>query len=112
MSETLDKNSSAKIKTILSGNSYSSGFVACNCRATNDYSHKITCAYLLNRFLNPLDAGFFVDKGIDVNEDLWTLSEVLQWLWRSRIRNGEMINIFMPSERMRTLLEQYINNDI
>ena len=112
MSETLDKNSSAKIKTILSGNSYSSGFVACNCRATNDYSHKITCAYLLNRFLNPLDAGFFIDKGIDVNEDLWALSELLQWIWRSRVRNSEMINIFLPSERMRNLLIQYIGNEI
>jgi len=112
MSETLDVNSSAKIKTILSGNAYSSGFVACNCRATNDYSHKVSCAYLLNRFLNPLDAGFFIDKGINVNEDLWSMSELLQWLWRSRIRNNELINVYIPSERMRDLLIKYINNQI
>ena len=112
MSETLDINSSAKIKTLLSGNSYSTGFVPCNARATNDYSHKISCAYLLNRFLNPLDAGFFEDKGIKVNEDLWSLSEILQWIWRSRIRNNESINVYIPSERMRNLIIKYLENKI
>ena len=112
ISETNDDKSTAKIKTLLSGGGYASGFVACNARATNVYKHKISNAYLLNRFLNPLDRGFFEDKGIRVNEDLWALSELLQWLWRSRIRENEPINVFIPSQRMRNLLIDYLNNEI
>lgn len=112
MSETNDDNSSAKVKTLLAGDSYSKGFVACNCRATNSYSHKVSCAYLLNRFLNPLDKGFFEDKNIRVNEELWALSELIQWVWRSRIRTNQSINLYLPSERMRELLISYLNNEI
>lgn len=112
LSKTNDTNSTSKIKTLLSGTGYTSGFVACNCRATNDFSHKISCAYLLNRFLNPLDKGFFEDKYISVDEDIWALSELIQWLWRSRIRNNESINVYIPSERMRKLLVRYLNNQI
>jgi hypothetical protein len=112
LGETNKDKSSAKVKTLLSGEGYTKGFVACNCRATNDYVNKISCAYLLNRFLNPLDRGFFEDKGVRINEELWSLSELIQWIWRSRIRISEPINLYLPSKRMRNLLLQYLNNEI
>lgn len=111
ISEVGEKGS-ARVKTLLSGEGYTKGFVACNCRATNDYAHKTNIAYLLNRFLNPLDKGFFEDKDIKVNEDLWALSELIQFIWRSAIRNNEPINIYLPSKRMRELLVDYINNKL
>lgn len=111
-SETDDDKSTKKVFTILAGKGYKTGFVACNARSTNEFAHKENLAYLLNRFLNPLDKGFFEDKGIKVNEDLWTLSESIQWIWRSTIRNNNSINIYMPSKRMRQLLKDYINNEL
>lgn len=87
-------------------------FVEVTCRATNDYADKGVCIYLANRFLNPITKRFFTDKGIEVNEDLFALSELLQWVFRSRVRKGEKIQLYIPSERMRTLLEQYLNNEI
>ena len=51
---------------------------------TNEYIEKQSLAYLLNRYLNPLDKGFFEDKQIKINEDIWALSELLQWIWRSQ----------------------------
>jgi hypothetical protein len=105
-------SSTAKVKTLLSGNGYTKGFVACNARATNTYKDKISCAYLLNRFLNPLDRGFFEDKKVKVNEELWSLSEMIQWIWRCRIRDTQSINVYIPSLRMRTLLIRYLNNEI
>ena len=44
-----------------------------------------------------------------MDEDLYGLSEMIQWIWRSRIRNGEKINIYVPSIRMRTLLKSWLD---
>ena len=111
-SEISDESSIKKVRSLLAGAGYSKGFVPCNARATNEYAHKENLAYLLNRFLNPLDKGFFEDKDITNNEDLWALAELIQWIWRSRIRKNEPINIYLPSKRMRNLLKDYINNNL
>ena len=44
-----------------------------------------------------------------MNEDLYSLSELIQWIYRSRIRNGEKINLYIPSKRMRELLIDWLN---
>lgn len=86
-------------------------FVEVTARATNDYANKSTCIYFANRYMNPITKKFFTSKGVKVDEDLFALSELLQWVFRSRIRKGEPINIYIPSKRMRTLLEHYLNNE-
>lgn len=48
----------------------------------------------------------------DEQENLWALSEMLQWIWRSAIRNGQKITVYIPSKRMRKLLLQWLNNEI
>jgi hypothetical protein len=87
-------------------------FVSVNARATNDYQHKSTCIYLANRYTNPVIKNFFSKHDVEVNVDLFALSELLQWLFRSRIRTNQSINVYIPSIRMRTLLEQFLNNEI
>lgn len=87
-------------------------FVPINARATNDYAEANTCIYLANRYMNPMVKRFFQSYDIQVNEDLFALSELLQWLFRSAIRNDQPIDIYIPSNRMRTLLEGYLNNEI
>lgn len=37
-------------------------------------------------------------------------ADMLQWMWRSQIRNGKPIDIYIPSERMRELLNNWIQN--
>ena len=83
-----------------------------NARATNEYADRRAVAYLINRFMNRDKAAFFQDNGVSVNEDLYALSELVQWLWRSRIRNGEPIHAYIPSERMRQLLDAWSNYEI
>ena len=39
------------------------------------------------------------------------MSEMLQFLWRSAIREGKEINVYIPSIRMRKLLEQWIKDN-
>ena len=52
--------------------------------------------------------GYFEDRGIKVQEDLHALSEMVQWIWRSQIRRGDPITVFIPSERMRSLLIDWL----
>lgn len=85
------------------------GFLACNARATNKYAECYNLAYCVNIYLHPAISQFFYQKGIKVDEDLYGLSEMIQWIWRSRIRNGEKINIYVPSIRMRTLLKAWLD---
>lgn len=85
------------------------GFLSCNARSTNKYRNCYNLAYCLNVYLHPSVSQFFRQKGIIIDEELYALSEMIQWIWRSRIRNNEKINIYIPSIRMRTLLNLWIN---
>ncbi len=96
-------------KSKLKGKGYSSKFLACNCRATNEYDEAYNLAYCVNIYLHPAVTQFFYQKNINVDEDLYALSEMLQFIWRSAIRKGEEINIYIPSIRMRNLLINWLN---
>ena len=89
--------------------SFSNGFLACNSRATNAYKDRTILAYPINRFLAPEIKNFFAERGISIDVDQWALSEMIQWIWRSAIRDNKMIHIYIPSMRMRTLLEDWID---
>lgn len=94
----------------LKGEGYSSGFIECNCRATNIYKDRTYVAYCVNRFMRPM-----IKRYVGMNDDqesIWALSEMLQLLWRSAIREGKNINLYIPSERMRRLLNQFLDNQI
>lgn len=97
-------------KSKCKGEGYTKGFVPCNARATNEYRHKKNLAYTINAFYNPMIIKFFKDKNIKVNVDAWGLSELIQWIFRSQLRDGKEINLYIPSERMRELLEKWLNN--
>lgn len=84
----------------------------CNARATNNFSHKESLVYTVNRFMNPYEKKFFISKGIKVNKDMFALSEMIQWIWRSRIREGKAINLYIPSSRMRNILIAYLESDL
>lgn len=91
------------------GKGYSKGFAPINIRATNDYIEKASVAYLTNRYLNPIIKRFFELHNIEVDEDLFALSELIQFVFRTRIRIGEPINLYIPSKRMRGLLENWMD---
>jgi hypothetical protein len=99
-------------KTFLQGKGYTKGFIPMNMRATNDYSDRSVLVYAYNRFMNPFEKSFFQDNGVTVDEDLLAVSDLLQWIWRSRIRNGEPIKLYLPSSRMRNLLIAWSNYEI
>lgn len=83
-------------------------FVACNARGTNKYRNKRALAYLINFFITPDIKQFVEHYNITFNEELFALSALLQWIYRSQIRDGKPIHIYIPSERMRNLLKDWI----
>lgn len=96
----------------LSGKGYKNRFLVLNARATNDYIDRKYLAYCCNIFLNPYIEKFFDQNNVKVNQDIYALSELLQWTWRSCIRKNEKIYIYIPSKRMRELLIKWLNNKI
>ena len=93
------------------GKGYSKGFIPCNIRATNQYRDRDCVAYPINRYLNPVVKNFFAQAGVIVDDDAYALSEMLQFIWRSAIRDGKPINVYVPSSRMRHLLEKWIEEN-
>lgn len=96
-------------KNDLKGAGYSKGFISCNARATNEYKDKKNLAYTINTFNNPMILKFFRNKNVNVDEDSFALSELIQWIFRSQLRDNKSINIYIPSSRMRSLLIEWLN---
>lgn len=100
-----------KARAYLAGRGYSKGFLPNNLRATNAYIEKTSMAYLCNTFYHPFIKGYFTDRNIPVYEDLFALSEMIQWLWRGQIRRGDPIHVYIPSQRMRKLLKMWLESN-
>lgn len=97
-------------KGLIAGKGYSKAFLSSNIRATNEYRNRIAVAYLINKYFNPYVKNFFIKNGVSVDDKSFAISEMLQFIWRSAIRDDKEIWLYIPSSRMRMLLEQWINN--
>lgn len=84
-------------------------FLQTSARATNEYKDRTDVAYMVNRFADPNIMKFFHAQNITIDADAFALSEMLQWIWRSAIRDDRPINLYIPSKRMRELLINWID---
>lgn len=98
----------AEYQDLIKGKGYAKGFLPCNARAVNVYRECSSLAYTINRYFNPCIKNFFEISGIRVEEDQYALSELIQWMFRSALRDGKEITIYVPSKRMRELLQSWI----
>ena len=92
----------------LQGKGYSKGFISNNTKATNNYIDKSAVAYMQNTFYHPTVKNYFTDRNVVVHDDLYSLSEMVQLIWRSRIRKNEKIFVYIPSSRMRYLFKAWL----
>jgi len=69
-------------------------------------------AYLVNVFFRVPVSRYLKAMFINLDEDLFALSEMIQFIWRSRIREGKPIDLFIPSGRMRHLLKAWLNGEM
>jgi hypothetical protein len=84
-------------------------YVPCNARASNLYRDRSILAYLCNMWVQPHIRQFFKLKNIEINENAFALSCLIQWIWRSAIRDEKSISLYLPAPRMRKLLQEWLD---
>ncbi|MBG6203067.1 hypothetical protein IWQ48_004224 [Labrenzia sp. EL_13] len=77
-------------------------------RGTNDYRHCTHLIYLYDQYpaahvVNWLN----LDDGYQDVAARYALAELIQWVFRSRIRDGKPITLYLPSGRMRKLFNDW-----
>ncbi|RUX49480.1 hypothetical protein EOA33_12445 [Mesorhizobium sp. M4A.F.Ca.ET.050.02.1.1] len=80
-------------------------------RGTNDYIEKSTLVYLYDQNINHYINRWLGTGRHGVEQDQYALTELIQWIYRSRVRRGEKITVYLPSFRMRSILEDYLNGE-
>lgn len=93
-------------------------WIPCNTKATNDYSGCTGIAYLCNRYFDRNCYNYLSQLAIEkqndkikFNDDIYALSELIQFIWRSNIRiknSSKKIYVWIPDNRMRNLLFDFI----
>lgn len=84
-------------------------FLPFNTKATNNYRNYWLCMYTVNLFKNPIEVGYLRSRGVEFNEDDFALSQMIQFIWRGCIREGKPMKVLILSNRMRSLLEGWLN---
>ena len=100
-------------KKQLSYKGYARSFIPCNSRSTNKYANRHYVMYMVDVRINPFISQFFSIHGVKLtkyDEDMYALSEMIQFICRSAVRKHEDIHVFIPSHRMRTILNKYISD--
>jgi hypothetical protein len=102
----------------MSGAGYTKGvseempsFLPMNTRATNRYADYWLCMYAINLYKNPMEVEYLNANGVNVDEDMFSLSEMIQFIWRGCIRKGEPMKVLILSERMRSLLVNWLSEE-
>ena len=80
-------------------------------RATNAYADKKYLIYLANLFVKPTLMRYLDEKDVHIDQDELALSDLLQAIWRMSIRNSKPVEVFLGSNRMRKLLQKWLDNE-
>lgn len=86
-------------------------WVANQTRGTNQYRHCSHVAYFWQQNPNTNVARFL---GCDDKKhaDQYAVAEMIQFIWRSRIRDGKPITVYMPCPKMRRLWSRWLEGEI
>lgn len=95
----------------ISGKNYRKNWLAYSTRATNLYMDTHHVAFMINVFMQPYIKQVCDSTDYQVDEDLVALSHLIQFVFRSALRKGEPIKVYIPSSRMRDLFKDYLNGD-
>ncbi|MDG2018129.1 MAG: hypothetical protein P8J25_01655 [Porticoccaceae bacterium] len=72
------------------------------------WSHKKVMCYISNTHLHGSISSFLQGKGVDIDNDVFALSQMIQWIFRGCIRNGEPMTVWIPCQRMRHLFLKWL----
>ena len=111
--ENADKNSK---RTVVHPNiNIEDVFLYCGARATNDYADKSVALHAYNRYVNLVVKSYLQDYGLELDavpdDDQFALSEMIQWIWRTRIRKDEPVELYILPKRMEKLFKDWLYSD-
>lgn len=86
-------------------------WVANQTRGTNQYRHCSHVAYFWQQNPNP-NVARFLGCNDKKQSDLYAVAEIIQFIWRSRIRDGQPIIVFIPCPKMRRIWYRWLNGEI
>jgi len=89
---------------------FQANWIANTTRGTNDYAHCSHLIYLYDQHVNPV-VGRWVNNSSRSFDDAYALTELIQWVWRSRVRRGEPITLYLPAPRMRRIFLDWLDDD-
>jgi len=89
---------------------FQANWIANTTRGTNDYAHCSHLIYLYDQHVNPV-VGRWVNNSSRSFDDAYALTELIQWVWRSRVRRGEAITLYLPAPRMRRIFLDWLDDD-
>lgn len=87
---------------------YNYCWLAAQTKATNDHKHKWCVVHCFNRFPMVSVSAYLSDYGCPVDQPTFSKSEMVQWIWRSRIREMQPIVVAIGSKRMYRLFEDWL----
>lgn len=90
-----------EVAPLIADKGFKKGFISLN---NNNVMDRKYLAFACNLFY-PSGDKFLI------SENNYALSEMFQFIWRSAIRDGNEIWVYIPSIRMRTLLQQWIKQN-
>ena len=85
-------------------------WIANTTRGTNNYSHCTHLIYLYEQNVNPVLMNWMKVNDAEFRQQ-YAVTEMIQWIWRSQIRNGLPVTVYIPSKRMRDLLDGWLSVD-
>ena len=88
---------------------FAARWVANTTRGTNDYIDCSTAIYLWDQHLNPYVSRWLGLANDKAANDRYAVTELVQWLYRTAVRRGEPVTLYMPSPRMRRLLSSWLD---
>ncbi len=83
-------------------------FVARTTKGTNKYKQCTHGIYLNDLNLSRNVSCFLGTKKKDADD--WAVSEFFQWAYRGCIRDGQSMTLYVPSARMRALVESFLED--
>jgi len=84
-------------------------WIYCGTKATNMWSHKSIAVHAYNRYVNTAIKAYLQDYGTPPDDDMFALSEMVQWIFRTCIRNDEPLQLCILNSRMKRLLTDWLN---
>ena len=102
--ETLKGLDGSMVRPVFRGR----GFPAIPAADCGAYSTARVLCYCANTHFPVAGAGYFRGNGVSFDGDAWSTYHMLRWISRSAVRDGEPVTVYVPSKRMRGLLEGWI----